>query len=255
MSRFQDRLAHMTNPCAQQLLGIVTAKQSNLCGCIDVITSNELLDIADAIGPEICMVKTHIDMLTDFTPDTISKLQQLADKHQFIIFEDRKFADIGNTVKTQYAEGVYHIADWAHLTNAHIIPGPGIIEALREVGLPKGRGLLLLAELSSQGSLATGNYTQANVKLAEQYRDFVIGFICQNKLTDDPAMLHMTPGVQLGSKGDAFGQQYNTPETAIANGSDIIIVGRGISKAANPEAAAQEYRERAWVAHEQLTLA
>ena len=34
----------------------------------------------------------------------------------------------------------------------------------------------------------------ATVKLAEENKDFVIGFICQNKLSEDPQMLHLTPG-------------------------------------------------------------
>lgn len=244
MLTYSDRIQHTNNPTAKKLFQLMEEKQTNLAIAADVTTKAELLKIADELGPQICVLKTHIDIITDFDQDLIDQLQRLAEKHNFLIFEDRKFADIGNTVQHQYRDGIYHISDWAHITNAHTVPGPGIIEGLQEIGLPKGRGLLLLAEMSPKGNLATGEYTQKSLEMAQTHKDFVIGFITMRKLLSDPAFINMTPGVKLVEGGDALGQQYNTPEHVIKeNGSDIIIVGRGIYQAENPLAEAEKYRE------------
>ena len=153
----------------------------------------------------------------------------------------------------------------AHLTNAHALPGDGIVNGLRAVGGQQGRGLLLLAELSSKGSLATGAYTEACVAMARRHADFVVGFIAQRRVHDGDShaitngatpehhlpharsqhphlqsavtlpdggedFLILAPGVGLDVKGDAVGQQYRTPDEVIRrSGCDVAIVGRGMS--------------------------
>ncbi|XP_060909752.1 uridine 5'-monophosphate synthase [Labrus mixtus] len=238
------------HPVASKLLSIMEEKQSNLCVSADVTVSEELLQLADSLGPKICMLKTHVDILEDYTAAFVQKLQAVAEKHNFIIFEDRKFADIGNTVKRQYEGGLYQISSWSHVVNAHAVPGPGVVKGLSAVGKPLGRGCLLIAQMSSQGSLATGEYTKAVLKMAEEHTDFVIGFICGSKISKRPEFIHMTPGVQIQAGGDVLGQQYTTPEDVLYNkGSDVIIVGRGILEAPDRLKAAESYRMSGWEAY------
>ncbi len=245
MNTFADRAPLATHPIAKKLLALMAKKRTNLCLACDVLTKKELLLWADLIGPFICVLKTHIDILEDFTPDVIDELNFFAKKHDFLLFEDRKFADIGQTVSLQYAKGMYRIADWADLINAHIISGPGIIAGLQQEGGSKGRGLLLLAEMSSAGTSARGSYAEKARRMGEAHADFVCGFVSQRRLSDQPGMIHFTPGVKLEKGKDSFGQRYRTIEDVLTAGSDIIIVGRDILQAADPVAAAALYRKKA----------
>ncbi len=41
------------------------------------------------MGPHICMLKTHADIVSDFSKETAHQLSTLAEKHNFVIMEDR----------------------------------------------------------------------------------------------------------------------------------------------------------------------
>ena len=136
-------------------------------------------------------------------------------------------------------------------------------EALETLGEPPlARGLLLLAEMSSEGNLMTGSYTTKCVQAAREHQDFVVGFISQRTLNEGRKdnFVSMTPGVNLPSEekavssdkmGDGLGQQYRTPAKVVAqDGCDIIIVGRGILGAKDRAKEAERYRSAAWKAYE-----
>jgi uridine monophosphate synthetase len=249
---YQQRAKACQSQAGKQLLQLMDSKQTNLSLSADVSSAAELLKLAELVGPEICVFKTHIDIINDFTPALTEQLAAIAKRHDFMIFEDRKFADIGNTVKQQYESGVYKIVEWADLTNAHSLPGPGIVEGLAKAGRQHQRGLILLAEMSSAGHLMNHSYMHATLAMAEQYPDFVVGFITQHALSSDDCWINLTPGIKLETGTDALGQQYNTPETAILeNGTDVIIVGRGIIAANDPLAEAKIYRARGFDAYRQ----
>ncbi|CDZ98509.1 orotidine-5-phosphate decarboxylase [Phaffia rhodozyma] len=265
---YEERLPLHVNQAAKDLLETMIRKQSNLCVSVDVTTKEELLAIVEAVGASSCAIKTHCDIISDFDDDLVDRLTELSKKLDFQIFEDRKFADIGNTVSLQYSSGLHRIASWSHLTNAHALPGPGIVTGLSAVGLPLNRGLLLLAQMSSVGMLANESYSRETVRMAAAHRDFVVGFIAQSRveelLSTESAeerdavekgdFLILSPGVGLGVKSDGKGQQYRTPDQVIGeSGCDVIIVGRGIYKGAGKDewkSEAERYKVAGWKAYE-----
>jgi uridine monophosphate synthetase len=249
---YKDRANHCQSILGKRLLQLMEDKKTNLALSADVTQAEILLQLAESHGPDICMLKTHIDIIDNFNEVLIKKLQLLAKKYDFLIFEDRKFADIGNTVKHQYANGIYRIVEWAEVINAHPLPGPSIIQGLSEAANGKKRGLILIAEMSSKGHLMDANYIQATLKMAEQFPDFVMGFITQHALTSHPRWINFTPGIHMSETGDMLGQQYISPEKAIlTQRTDVIIVGRGIIQARDPIAAAKKFREAGWQAYQQ----
>lgn len=134
-----------TSPLKIYLLRLMVAKKTNLCLSANVTSTSSLLKLADTCGPYICILKTHADFIDDFGPRTIKGLRELSRQHKFLIFEDRKFGDL-STVQAQYASGPLQIATWAHIVNAHAVPGPSIVTALREAAKQvlgtEGRGVV-----------------------------------------------------------------------------------------------------------------
>lgn len=249
---YKERSHLAPNPIAKTLFRLIDEKRSNLCLSADVTSAEELLSLASLLGPEICVLKTHIDIITDFTPALTKELKLIARKHEFLLFEDRKFADIGATVEKQFSQGIYKISEWADIINAHLLPGPALIDGLKKVA--SNQALLLVAEMSSKGNLITDAYTEETLRQATLHDDFVIGFISQKKLHPDPAWIHMTPGVQIATTSDHLGQQYHTPLMAIQKGSDVLIVGRGIYGASDPLLTARHYKQQGWQAYTSLMI-
>ncbi|KAK5272515.1 orotidine 5'-phosphate decarboxylase [Exophiala xenobiotica] len=257
---YSRRAADHPNPLVRKLFAIAEKKRTNVVLSADLTTTKELLAIADSLGPYIAVLKTHIDILSDFGSHTIEGLVELAQRHNFLLFEDRKFIDIGNTVQKQYKGGALRIHEWADIVNASILAGEGIIQALDQTirdGGSAERGILILAEMTSKGSLAVGEYTRASVEIARKYPQSVMGFVSTRELSShspgaapNEDFVVFTTGVNLSSKGDALGQQYQTPTTAMEGGSDFLIAGRGIYASDDSVAAVKQYQKAGWEAYE-----
>ena len=97
------------NNITKRLENLIETKQTNLTVSLDVTSQSDFFNILDPIADDVLMVKTHVDILDDFDPGFIEKLNQLSNEKDFVIFEDRKFADIGNTVHHQYKNGIFNM--------------------------------------------------------------------------------------------------------------------------------------------------
>lgn len=239
---------------SQRLLETIERKQSNLTLAADTTDADHLIDLAEQLGEHICMLKTHIDMIGRYTPSLPKKLQAIAKQADFLLFEDRKFADIGHTTYHQYTGGPYRLSEWADLVTVHALPGPGILEAIAPICREQQRGVLLLIEMSSAGNLLTESYQQRALEMAQPYHDIIAGVIAQRKPLTSHPWLTCTPGVKIAAGQDSMGQRYNDPKTAIMeHHSDVIIVGRGITEADHPKQMAAHYQQVGWQYRQQAS--
>jgi len=235
------------HPFRKKLKDIINEKQTNLILSADLTSYQKVLDIAKTLGPYICGVKIHIDLLGNFHDKQelihfVKSLKQIAMRHCFIIIEDRKFSDIGHTVSKQFQNGFFEINKWADAITVHSVGGPGVLESIRKVN-PE-MGVIIVAEMSSQGNLIDRNYTQKTIEMAAENSDLVIGLVLQHveHYNIPKNLLIFTPGISINRETDEFDQTYSTPAKKMQAGTDLLIVGRDLYESKQPIAVAERYQ-------------
>ena len=235
---------------------IMESKESNIVLAADLDKIREVISIAKDVGDEIVILKTHVDIYEDFTHESLNELKDISQEMDFLIMEDRKFCDIGKTVERQYSKGTFRIVDWAHLVTVSLLPGPGILDGISRViknrKLTGRRGVVLLARMSSNGNLARGEYTEKCIDTSIQRKDLVTGLIVTGeeilkaREKTGREILLFTPGVRITRGTGELGQRYLSVEEVINLGTDLIIVGSGITSSSDPMSKVSEYRKLAW---------
>lgn len=246
----EDRARMADHPVTKRIFQTMLEKSSNLCVAVDCTSAKDIIRIVDLVGPHVVVVKLHQDIIQDWSKEIEREIVAAAKKHNFLIFEDRKLGDIGNTVKHQAEK----IVGWADMVTVHGIGGPGVMEGVHTAAVGAGRDVasLIVAEMSSAGTLAKGEYTKGCLEMGENKTGLVAGFISQSRLSKDCGLVQMTPGVHRAVAGDGGDQRYVTPTKAvIERGADIVIVGRGITAENDVGAACIVYKEEAWLAYKQ----
>lgn len=210
-----DKLAYINS--------IIIAKRTNVIVSLDTENAAKVLNTANILGPYILGIKLHTDIIENFTSEVIYALLYVKTLHNLIIIDDRKFCDIGNIVKLQSKL----ITKYADLITVQSISGQGVLDGLRSNCMMNNCRVLLIAQMSSKYNLIDENYTENTLRLANENKDLVTGFICQRKLSD--SFLHFTPGVHNNVSSDDLRQTYSNPTDLIyTKETDVLIVGRGI---------------------------
>jgi orotidine-5'-phosphate decarboxylase len=244
------------NSLSRQYMEVACRKQSLVILAADLRTMAGLNELIDQVGPHLAALKTHVDLVDDWTAAGWADLCSKASSHDLLLFEDRKFADIGPISRGQMA-GVYDIRSWANIVTAHGISGPDIVDGLcagwNDVG--RSGGVLLLAQMSSRGNLLElPGYTDEMVS-AGVSNPGVFGFIGNGSRPAELTVLRekvgekkliWTPGVNLAVGDGEMGQRYGCPSDAIQAGSDGIIVGSGIYKSNDRKNVAKAYADISW---------
>jgi len=208
---------------------------------LDFADSRAALDLLGKLDPAICRVKIGKEMFTRYGPDLVKQVG----KAGFEIFLDLKFHDIPNTVAGAVAAAA-DLGVW--MVNVHAGGGRVMMEAARSALGDNPSTLLIavtvLTSMSAQDLVETGVEATPEshvVRLATLARDSGMhGVVCsareitllRRQLGNE--FLLVTPGIRPA--GDSAGDQKRTetPASAIAMGSDYLVIGRPVTQAVDP---------------------
>jgi orotidine-5'-phosphate decarboxylase len=219
---------------------------------LDVPSADAALQIAQQLRGHVGVFKVGKEIFTAEGPDVARKL--LADGHK--VFLDLKFHDIPNTVRAAAQQAAML---GVSLTTIHASGGRKMIaaaaEGVRAAASVRGAGqttkVLAVTALTSLGpeDLAEigmhGSPEEVVLRLAKLAQSAgADGVVASPREIEairkacGPDFLIVTPGIRPAS-GTADDQARTaTPETAIRAGADYLVIGRPITGAADPAAAA-----------------
>ncbi len=201
---------------------------------------------AEAVAPYVTTAKVGLELFLAHGRSAVAALADAQSGEGLQLFLDLKLHDIPNTV----AGAVRSLADLrpAYLT-VHATGGAAMIEAAaRQAPRTRITAVTVLTSLTSDDLAAiglSGPPREAAVRLAALAVDAGAGaIVCSPQEVAAiraavPDWVHLiTPGIRPA--GSAVGDQRRTatPADAVADGADLLVVGRPITGADDPAAAA-----------------
>ena len=217
---------------------------------LDFANPMRALALADRLDPARCALKVGKEMFVVAGPEPVRWMVARG----FKVFLDLKFHDIPNTV-AQACAAATRLGVW--MLNVHAAGGRAMLEAAREavrstaaqaqMPQPLLIAVTVLTSLDEPALRATGidadpaSHAQRLAALAHSCG--LDGVVCSAREAPalrsafGPELALVTPGIRpAGSRADDQ-SRIVTPEEAVRNGADYLVIGRPITSADDPLAA------------------
>lgn len=207
---------------------------------LDFSSAIDSLRLVEKLDPSVCRLKVGKELFTAAGPQLIEKLML----QDFDIFLDLKFHDIPNTVASA-CKVASSLGVW--MVNVHALGGRKMLMAARNA-IPQGTTKLIAVTLltsMNQDDLddigLQGKPQQIVERLARLTNDCGLdGVVCsaleavhlRQLLGDDFCLV--TPGIRPSDSQVDDQKRITTPQQAILNGANYLVIGRPITQAQDP---------------------
>lgn len=211
---------------------------------LDYPSAEEALELVDLLGEAADFYKVGLELYTTAGPAVVRKLRERGKR----VFLDLKLHDIPNTVRRAVQAAV--TLDVEFLT-VHASGGASMLRAAREAADGRVRllGVTVLtsltgAEVEEVWGREIRSIRDEVARLAElSVESGVDGVVCSVleaawlRRTVPEDSLIVTPGIRPAGADRHDQSRVATPADAVASGSDFLVVGRPVTRAADPRAA------------------
>jgi len=194
---------------------------------LDFADAVEALALVDRLDPRSCALKVGKELFVAAGPEPVRQIIERG----FRVFLDLKFHDIPNTV-ARACDAATRLGVW--MLNVHAAGGRSMLIAAREA----------VARAAAKRDAPKPWLKAVALKLAHLALDCGLdGVVCS--AVEAPALRRalggqaklVTPGIRPGGGQTHDQARVATPEAAIANGADYLVIGRPITQAADPRVA------------------
>ena len=225
----------------------VEQARQKLIVALDVPSAQAALELVDRLEGTCRWFKVGLELFVAAGPAVLEPL--VARGHS--IFLDLKFHDIPNTV----AGAVRSAAKLgARLLTVHSLGGPAMLAAARAAleGVTDPPELLAVTMLTSMDAaqvsavgLAKPPADEVELLTRMGLQAGMRGFVCSPeevgklRALTGPAGILVIPGIRPAGAETGDQKRVATPADALRNGASYLVVGRPITQAANPAAAAE----------------